>query len=98
VRELQTSPNESDRLRSLELGRFVREHRRRRGLSQAALARAAGVSESRVQQLELGGVRFLLEPGHLRAMARALELPVSELLAVAGYCEPGPDRVGGDAA
>jgi transcriptional regulator with XRE-family HTH domain len=82
------------RLRGAELGHLVRERRRGRGMSQGELARAAGLSASRIQQIELGALRFLPEPGHLCAIARELELPLSELLEAAGYNE----WTGGDAA
>jgi transcriptional regulator with XRE-family HTH domain len=64
------------------LGEHVAELRRERGLTQEALAERMEVSRNHVADIELGarntGVwSFLL-------LARALELPASELLAIFG--------------
>ena len=60
------------------MGRRVREARERRGLARKALSRAAGVSERYLAQLEAGAgnASVLL----LRNVARALGLPLTELL------------------
>lgn len=65
--------------RALEIfGRTVRQLRRQRGLSQEALAEAAGVNRSYLSEIEGGGV----SPGILVVLrlARALDVPVSKLL------------------
>jgi transcriptional regulator with XRE-family HTH domain len=52
--------------------------RRRKGLTQAALAEKAGLSINTVKSLETRGVSPRL--GTLRALARALHVPVADLL------------------
>jgi len=60
------------------MGRHVREARERRGLARKAISQSAGVSERYLAQLEAGAgnASVLL----LRSVARALELPLTELL------------------
>ena len=60
------------------MGRHVREARERRGLARKAISQSAGVSERYLAQLEAGegNASVLL----LRSVARALEMPLTELL------------------
>ena len=60
------------------MGRHVREARERRGLARKTISQSAGVSERYLAQLEAGegNASVLL----LRSVARALELPLTELL------------------
>lgn len=58
-------------------GRLVAAHRKRRGLTQEALASAAGVSVDMVSRIESGatGVRFAM----ITKLAEALEVDPAEL-------------------
>ena len=60
------------------MGQQVREARERRGMARKAIAQSAGVSERYLAQLEAGegNASVLL----LRSVARALEMPLPELL------------------
>ena len=60
------------------MGRRVRETRERRGMARKTLSQSAGVSERYLAQLEAGegNASVLL----LRSVARALDLPVTELI------------------
>jgi transcriptional regulator with XRE-family HTH domain len=60
------------------LGRKLRALRERGGLSQAAIAQKVGVTFQQVQKYERGANR--ISATRLVAFARALEVPVSELL------------------
>lgn len=60
------------------LARKVREHRKARGLSQHDLARLASISRGPIAYLETEASLPSLET--LLAIARALRVPVSELL------------------
>ncbi len=61
-----------------EMGRQVREARERRGLARKVLSQQSGVSERYLAQLEAGegNASVLL----LRSVARALGMPLTELL------------------
>ena len=56
----------------------LREHRIRRGLTQAALADLAGLHANSVKNLE-NGITREISPDNAKALAKALELPVEEL-------------------
>jgi transcriptional regulator with XRE-family HTH domain len=56
----------------------LREHRIRRGLTQAALAGMAGLHANSVKNLE-NGVTREVTPDNAKALAKALKLPVEEL-------------------
>ena len=60
------------------MGRHVREARERRGMARKVLSQSAGVSERYLAQLEAGegNASVLL----LRSVARALGMPLTELL------------------
>jgi transcriptional regulator with XRE-family HTH domain len=64
-------------------GELLRRLRAAAGLSQAALAERAGLSERGISDLERG-VRRMPFPETLQLLARALEVPVSEFSAVLG--------------
>jgi transcriptional regulator with XRE-family HTH domain len=66
----------------MDLGPTVRQLRRRRRLSQAALAAAAGISRSSLRRVE-GHSGYLPSGPILVALARALELDAAELLLLA---------------
>jgi len=61
------------------LGGRVRERREKRGLSQTALAQAAGVGRVTLARVEAGSQAASLAT--LEALARALDLPIADLLA-----------------
>jgi XRE family transcriptional regulator, aerobic/anaerobic benzoate catabolism transcriptional regulator len=71
-----TAPDDAQFL--VAMGQQVREARERRGLARKAIAQSAGVSERYLAQLEAGegNASVLL----LRSVARALEMPLPELL------------------
>jgi len=69
------------------VGRRVREARERRGVSRRALAQHARISERYLAQLESGEANASLVL--LRAVARALDLPLPQLL---GEREPSPEQ------
>jgi XRE family aerobic/anaerobic benzoate catabolism transcriptional regulator len=81
-RDAATAPGDAHPAEDAEflvaMGRQVREARERRGMARKALSQAAGVSERYLAQLEAGegNASVLL----LRSVARALGLPVTELL------------------
>jgi len=71
-----TAPDDAHFL--VAMGQQVREARERRGLARKAIAQSAGVSERYLAQLEAGegNASVLL----LRSVARALDMPLAELL------------------
>jgi transcriptional regulator with XRE-family HTH domain len=69
------------------LGDYLRARRRTLGLSQPDVATRCGLSESRLQQLELGSFVRLPKPEVLTRLAQVLLIPLGELLALAGYGE-----------
>ena len=71
-----TAPDDAQFL--VAMGRHVREARERRGMARKAIAQSAGVSERYLAQLEAGegNASVLL----LRSVARALEMPLTEML------------------
>lgn len=68
--------NESDLYE--ELGRLVRQHRERLGISQEALAQAIELSRASVANIETGRQRIPLH--HLYRLARALKVEAEALL------------------
>ena len=58
-----------------ELGKFIREKRTEKGLSQRELAYAAGISNAEISRLE-AGKRKASSPAVLKAIAKALNVPV----------------------
>lgn len=66
-------------MRQREIAEQVRVWREKRGLSQRALARAAGLSPVLVTKLESGAIA---DPrlSTLRKLAKALNVPVAEIL------------------
>ena len=61
-----------------QLGRRLKKRRKAKKLSQYALARAAGVSREYIRQLEAGASDPTV--GMLQRLAKALGVPVTELL------------------
>lgn len=56
----------------------VRELRKRAGLTQEELAARSGLTQSHLSRIELG--KYVPTLGTLERLARALKMPVSELL------------------
>ncbi len=72
---------------SRELSTYLRRQREARGLSQSALARLSGVPRTTVTNLELGIIGSP-DPYKLQRLARALEIDVEDLFALAEYTSP----------
>lgn len=66
----------------MELGKVVREARKRRGLKQGELATLAGVSASFISRLEDGQYKVTSQES-LQSLARALNMKVEQLTAAA---------------
>jgi transcriptional regulator with XRE-family HTH domain len=73
------------------IGKFVRDVREARHLSQAELARRCGLSRAYINALESGNVK---EPSGrtLSLLSRALEIDMMELLEATGTLEEGQNR------
>jgi transcriptional regulator with XRE-family HTH domain len=80
-------PTDRDRDPNVALGAAVRQLREQAKLGQGELAARAGLEEQEVVEIETGR----LEPtwGDLRRIAYALEIPLSELLALTERLEKG---------
>jgi HTH-type transcriptional regulator, competence development regulator len=68
------------------LASYLHNVRKERGLSLKKVEKAAGVSNAYLSQLERG-LRNPPHPDILKKLARVYEVPLSELLAAAGYAE-----------
>lgn len=70
-----------------DFGRYLRQTRQARGLSIRQLGAESGVSFAFIARLESGEYE---KPGHeyLTKLARALDVPEQDLLALAGYTFP----------
>ena len=75
-----------------ELGKFIHEKRTEKGLSQRELANAAGISNAEISRLE-AGKRKASSPAVLKAIAKALNVPVEVLLEKSGIIEEGKRAV-----
>ena len=73
------------------IGRRVALHRRRRGLSQAAVAGWVGRSESWLSQVERG-LRTVDSYTVLRDLARVLRVEIATLTGVGAAAEAGASR------
>jgi transcriptional regulator with XRE-family HTH domain len=71
-----------------ELGEFVREQRKARGMSMTDAANASGLHHSYWSYLEAGKYHNP-RPAHLQLVAEVLEVPVEDLYGMAGYEIPG---------
>ena len=67
------------------IGEKVREYRRQKGLSQEQLGELVGFSQSKISKIECGDWDSLSD---LRLIAKALEVPIEELVK-----EDGPSDV-----
>jgi transcriptional regulator with XRE-family HTH domain len=73
-----------NREEAVELGRFLRARRVRLGLSTRAVGAKCGTDKANIIRLEQGKVHSP-RPEKLEALALALELPVGDVFARAGY-------------
>jgi transcriptional regulator with XRE-family HTH domain len=89
----------------VEFGRWLVEQREERGLRRRDAARRAKISEALWRDLEtgrkeaIGGIRLLPNPSQdvLERVAKALELPVEEVLARVGRATSARRRLAPDA-
>lgn len=72
---------------AVRFGAYIRQARQERGLSSRALARAVGVNDATIVRIEQGAIEAP-RPNVLSAIARALELPLSDVFAMADYVTP----------
>lgn len=72
----------------MSLSEFMREKRKQKDWSQRDLAAAAGISNAEISRIE-GGKRKEPSPTVLKAIAKALDVPVEEMLRQAGVIERG---------
>lgn len=79
----------------MTLGQWLRQRRKEKRLTQAALAALSGVSASYVSTIErqqphsVSGAKLRPEPNVIAALADALGASRTEALALAGYAAPG---------
>ncbi|MCD8175138.1 MAG: helix-turn-helix domain-containing protein [Phascolarctobacterium sp.] len=69
-----------------ELGAYIQEKRKEKGLSIRKLAELSGISHTEVKRIE-DGLRKQTSPQVLRSIASALCVPYEELMAAAGYID-----------
>jgi transcriptional regulator with XRE-family HTH domain len=67
------------------IGSFIARRRRALDLTAAELAERAGTTRQVIANLENGRVTTLPAPEIVRALAAALDVPVTSLLTAAGY-------------
>ena len=73
------------------LGQRLRDVRELRGLSLRAVAEPAGISPAYLQKLERGTVESP-SPHALHGLAEVLDTSYGDLMALAGYVVPAPER------
>lgn len=70
-----------------ELSAALRAHRSRAGMTVRQLAQKSGLTSSTLSRLETGQIETP-RPEHLQRLARALDVDIEDLYAVAGYLMP----------
>lgn len=81
-----------------ELGAYIHEKRKEKGLSIRRLAELADISHTEVKRIE-DGLRKQTSPQVLRSIAAALGVPYEDLMAAAGYIdEPSAEPESGTVA
>ena len=70
----------------MNLGEYIAEKRKERGMSQRDLATASNVSNAEISRLE-SGKRKEPSPSVLKEIAKALAIPYQELLQAAGILD-----------
>jgi len=76
-----------DQKQARALGEYLRSARQAKGLSSRALARATGIDDATIVRIEQGAFGAP-RPDKLRAIAEALDLPLSDVFALADYVVP----------
>jgi transcriptional regulator with XRE-family HTH domain len=71
-------------IQARQLGQLLRKRREARGLGVRGLEAASGVNISSIISLERGDI-LAPQPDTLKALAAALDMPVSDLFTVAGW-------------
>ena len=71
-------------IQARKLGQLLRQHREKRGLGVRGLEAASGVNVSSIVSLERGDI-LAPQPDTLKALAAAMDMPVSDLFTVAGW-------------
>lgn len=64
-----------------DIGTFIRERRKVLGIDQCELGKRCGISQAHISRME-NGISFPSFPSVLK-LARGLQVPVSELVAIA---------------
>jgi transcriptional regulator with XRE-family HTH domain len=72
-----------------KLGGYLRSARDQRNLSLRAVERATGISNAYLSQIESGKIREP-SPTVLHKLAELYSVPYADLMALAGYPDPGP--------
>jgi transcriptional regulator with XRE-family HTH domain len=75
-------------IQARRLGRLIRDRREWRGFGLRGLEAASGVNISTIVSLERGDI-LTPQPDTLKALAAALDVPVSDLFTVAGWLPAG---------
>lgn len=70
-----------------QFGAYIRRAREEQGLSARALARLIGVNDTTILRIEQGAIEAP-RPDLLTALARELDLPLSDVFAMADYVAP----------
>lgn len=76
----------------MSLGNYIREKRKEKDWSQRDLSAASGISNAEISRLE-AGKRKEPSPTVLKAIAKALNTPVDQILQEAGIIEEGKSTV-----
>lgn len=76
----------------MSLGDFIKEKRSAKDMSQRDLAAKADLSNAEISRIE-AGIRKDPSPAVLKALAKALDVPMSEMLQQAGVIERGEQIV-----
>ncbi len=76
----------------MSLSDYVREMRKRKDWSQRDLATASGISNAEISRIE-SGKRKSPSPSVLKALAKAMNVPVAEMYKEAGIIEDGQHMV-----
>jgi transcriptional regulator with XRE-family HTH domain len=73
--------------KAVRFGKYIKQQRQAKGLSSRALARAIGVNDATIVRIEQGAIEAP-RPNLLSAIARELDLPLSDVFAYADYVVP----------
>jgi transcriptional regulator with XRE-family HTH domain len=73
--------------KAVRFGKYLKQQRQAKGLSSRALARAVGANDATIVRIERGTIESP-RPNLLSAIARELDLPLSDVFAYADYVVP----------